>query len=383
MAFYESLEAQQEAQKLDDAYEKKWDKYTENPDLAKEEREKANEIFTSKKSPEELKKIQQIINKVEKLKLLQENSELNPDELFEMAEKIIKEESKKVEVPESAEPIVNETTTEVWSILEKSSFENNKWWVQWTKEKIQSNLDLDNNQLNQRLNNKEKNISEATEIFFTKDKISEYSQNPKSENSNTEELKELWESLVKWDKIVDEDLINILWNFIIETWEENLETYSLENPEAVNEALNNAFELQIELVKDWKVNYRTETVENLKKEILNDDLTNPLEKLKKFKELKTEINTSVWSIAWKREKATTWVEKKKQLQEQLKKLKLEYNKIKNNTDNNTDDVSKIKEIKEEAIKIYKLLKEKPKSWEVMWGSDFDKISWVEKISENT
>jgi len=45
--------------------------------------------------------------------------------------------------------------------------------------------------LNQRLNNKEKNISEATEIFFTKDKISEYSQNPKSENSNTEELKEL------------------------------------------------------------------------------------------------------------------------------------------------------------------------------------------------
>ncbi len=279
------------------------------------------------------------------------------------------------EVPESAEPIVEKTTWNVKDILDnpknqENIIENeNKWWVEWVKDKIQSNLDLEPNQLKEKLNNKKENISNAKEIFFSKEKLWEYSQNLQSETSNTESLKELWESLIQWEKIVDEDLVNILWNFVIETWEENISDYALENPEAVDEALNNAFELQIELVKDWKVNYRTETVENLKNEILDNDLTNPLEKLEKFKQLKAEVNTSIWSIAKKREKSTTWTEKQK-LQEKQKQLQTKYKKLNKNPEQNKD---KIKEIIEEAKNIEKQLKEKPKSGEVMSWNKTDKI----------
>jgi hypothetical protein len=136
--------------------------------------------------------------------------------------------------------------------------------------------------------------------------------------------------------------------------------------------LNEAFELQIEKVIDWKVNYRTETVENLKNEILDDTLTNPLEKLEKFKKLKEEVNLSVWSIAKKREKSTNWVEKNK-LKEQLENLKAEY---KHKKENNTLTENRKKEIIEEWNKIRELLNiEKPK-WDIdmWWDIKIEKIS---------
>lgn len=283
------------------------------------------------------------------------------------------------EVPESAELLVEETSKKVWNIINipKSkeginSITPNKWWIEWVKDKIQSNLSLEPKQLQEKLNNKEKNIWQATELFFNKKRIWEYSQIPKSESTNTESLKNLWENIIEWEKKVDEDLTNILWNFVIEPWNESLKEYYLKNPDIVNKALNNAFELQIEKIKEWKVNLKTE-VENLKNEILDDNKTNPLEKLQKFKELKTEVNTTIWSLAQKREKATTWVEKQK-LQERQKQLQTEYKSLNKNPKKNKD---KINEISEEAIKIDKQLKEKPKSWEVMswWG----KIDINEKV----
>lgn len=374
MVFTESLEVQQEANKKNTEYEEKWKKYEENPDLAEQERKKANEVFTSKKSPEELKKIKQIVEKVEELENNPEYSEEHQDTLYEIATIMVEELENQEQIPESTKPVIEETTNQIWYIIENPNPEiennKNKLWVEWVKEKIQSNLSLEPKQLQEKLNNKEKNIWQAKEIFFNKEQIWEYSQNPKSESSNSEILKNLWENIIKWEKIVDEDLTNILWNFVIEPWKESLKEYYLENPDIVEKALNNAFELQIELVKDWKVNYRTETVENLKNEILDDDKTNPLEKLQKFKELKAEVNTTIWSLAQKREKATTWVEKQK-LQERKKELKAKYKKLNENPKKNKD---KINEITEEAIKIDKQLKEKPKSWEV--------ISWWGKIDIN-
>ena len=253
-------------------------------------------------------------------------------------------------------------------------------WVQGTKDKIQSNLGLDNNQLNEKLNNKEKNISQAKELLFKKEQINEYSQNPKSANSNTTSLEELWEWLIQWEKIVDKDLTDVLSNFIIETWKVNLEEYWSNNSEAIYEALNNAFELQIEKIKDWKVNYRTETVETLKKDILDDSKTNPLEKLEKFKDLKSEIDTSVWSISKKREKITIW---EKKLKEKQEKLKNEYKKLNKNPEKNKE---KINEIKKEAKEIDKLLKEKKekKTWtETIWLNFDLNSNSKEKISENS
>jgi len=283
-------------------------------------------------------------------------------------------------IPESAEIIAKETTDNISNILENPE-ENNKWWIIWVEEKMQSNLSIEPEKLKERLSNKEKNISEWKEIFFTKDKISEYSQNTKSENNNTEQLKDLWENLIEWEKIVDEDLKNILWNFLIDTWEQTIEEYSLENPEDINEALNNAFELQIEKIKDWKVNYRTETVNNLKKEILNDDLTNPLEKIKKFKELKTEINTNIWSIAKKREKNTTWTEKVKlELEKEKIELQKEYAKLNKNPKQNKEQ---LKKIVERAKNINKLLKNKTKSWDAKIASWNKKIETLWNIEKST
>jgi len=283
------------------------------------------------------------------------------------------------EIPESAQPISTETTEKVWDILDNNN-EIKAEWVQGTKDKIQSNLGLDNNQLNEKLNNKEKNISQAKELLFKKEQINEYSQNPKSANSNTTSLEELWEWLIQWEKIVDKDLTDVLSNFIIETWKVNLEEYWSNNSEAIYEALNNAFELQIEKIKDWKVNYRTETVETLKKDILDDSKTNPLEKLEKFKDLKSEIDTSVWSISKKREKITIW---EKKLKEKQEKLKNEYKKLNKNPEKNKE---KINEIKKEAKEIDKLLKEKKekKTWtETIWLNFDLNSNSKEKISENS
>jgi len=293
----------------------------------------------------------------------------------ENKEQIIEEK----EIPESAQPISTETTEKVWDILDNNNNEIKTEWIQGTKDKIQSNLGLDNKQLNEKLNNKEKNISQAKELLFKKEQINEYSQNPKSTTTNTTNLEILWEWLIKWEKIVDKDLTDVLSNFVIKTWKENLEEYWINNPEAINEALNNAFELQIEKIKDWKVNYRTETVETLKKDILDNDKTNPLEKLEKFKELKSEIDTSVWSISKKREKATIWEKKLKDKQE---KLKNEYKELNKNPEENKE---RINEIKKEAKEIDKLLKQKKeeKSWiETIW-LDFDLNSNSnEKAQEN-
>lgn len=357
-------------------YKKESEKAKAN--LPKQKDELNKSLYWTNKSPEELDKFQQIINKVDELRLLPENSEKHSDELFEIAEILVEKELNETwEIPETVKPIISETSSKVTDILGEPEIKNDKWWIQWTKEKIQKRLWVENNDFEKQLSNKEGNISQASKIFFKEDQIWDYFQNPKAESSNSESLKTLWENLFEWDKIIDEDLNNILWNFVIETWKENLDTYSSDNPEVVNEALNNAFELQIEKVKDWKVNYKTETVENLKKEILNDDLSNPLEKLEKFKILKSEVNRSVWAISGKREKDTSWVEKI-ELKKNLDKLKEEYNKIKDNTDHVSK--TRIEQIKKEAVKIKKELKkiDEPKSWEVIWGDELDKISWLKQ-----
>ena len=275
---------------------------------------------------------------------------------------------------------------QVWNILDNNWKENleNKWWIESVEDKISARLNLEPKQLKKRLESttgREKNISQGKSIFFGKKQISKYSSNPKSESNNLDILKELWNNIIKNEKVVDTDLKNILWNFVIDTWKQNIENYALENPEECSKALNQAFELQIEKVKDWKVNYRIETVDNLQKEILNDDLTNPLEKLEKFKKLKAEVNTSIWSIAKKREKNTTWKEKtKKQLQEQKKQLQIEYKKLIKNPEQNKD---KIKEIIEKAKKLEKQLKEKAKNnWIEKTWKDFDKKEIPDFLSEN-
>jgi len=326
-------------------------------------------------SPENWENFNDFKNRVSEFKKeLIENIIWKKSDKQENKEQIIEEK----EIPESVQPISTETIEKVWDILDNNN-EIKTEWIQGTKDKIQSNLGLDNKQLNEKLNNKEKNISQAKELLFKKEQINEYSQNPKSTTTNIINLETSWEWLFKWEKIVDKDLTDILSNFIIETWKENLEEYWMNNPEAINEALNNAFELQIEKIKDWKVNYRTETVETLKKDILDDDKTNPLEKLEKFKELKSEIDTSVWSLSKKREKATIWEKKLKDKQE---KLKNEYKKLNKNPGTNKE---RINEIKKEAKEIDKLLKQKKeeKSWiETIW-LEFDLNSNSnEKAQEN-
>ncbi|MDQ7022304.1 MAG: hypothetical protein Q9M97_02025 [Candidatus Gracilibacteria bacterium] len=98
--------------------------------------------------------------------------------------------------------IVEETASDVGDILETTE-KSKKGGIEGTKDKISSRLDLDEKQINEKLNNtseREKNLGQAKEIFFGKEQILEYSDNLKSESSNFENLKELGDNIIKSDK---------------------------------------------------------------------------------------------------------------------------------------------------------------------------------------
>lgn len=290
----------------------------------------------------------------------------------------------KIEIPKSAEPTTKETSEKVWDILDNTKNNSEQTW----KDKIQARLWLNDKQINKKLNTpaeREKNINNAKEIFFTKEKISEYIQSPETQLDDKNPLKNFWETIFKEWEIIDEDLQNILWNFIIENWDDDLKTYSLKNPELVNESLNDAFEIEIEKLLKWKNkdNYNSDAIEKIKNNILDDNITkNPLEKLQKFKELKLSLQTS---IASKFSKTKKLLEKgnSKELKSEKNRLAKLYNNLKQNLEKIYIKPSENKILKE-ILENYKKVDEKIKWWDVMQWWKLDKTkTWVEKISENS
>lgn len=139
------------------------------------------------------------------------------------------------------------------------------------------------------------NTKQAESLFF----------NPTSLNASfwNIDAKKRQENIVwfnantKWDGPLQDSFQRIEWNFVLpeDLKDKSLQELYNEDPqnfETVNEALSLAILLELESnVLDGKMNYPKETVERLKGEIQDRD-TSPFEKLKKFWEIYTLVETS-------------------------------------------------------------------------------------------
>jgi len=294
------------------------------------------------------------------------------DSIWDNKWEILKHNNSVENIPESAQPIVQSIKSKTGSILlntsEKETIKEKPKQENKTdiEQKMQKNLGLESGkELWEKLYNTESrsnNLKQAKEIFFSPDKVKQYSsKNPK--------LEQFGEGIFEWEWM-DEDLREILWNFVI-----NSETTNLSDldPKDTNEALNNAFDLEVAQLLEWKVNYKEETIIKLRKDMLSSD--NPLEKLQIFKNLKDVVNVSVGSLATKSEKLkkkTSW--EKEAITKKLKLLQKEFHSW-----NITPE--RKKQIRVDFNTLKEQLKT-VKSWEVMqwWKLDMNKTN-NEKISE--
>jgi len=400
----ESLEAQQEANKANTEYEEKWKKYEENPDLAKQNMKKANETFTSKKSPEELDKFQKVLEEVENLKLIPENKDKHSDELFKIAEKIVEEREWKenqqnseeeIQIPESAEPITTKTTEKVWNILTSPK----EVKVEKSKDKIDKNLLftpikpiidwLEANWYIQNNNEINKNLVEGKVIKKTlfesvesnkelKENLWNYFEQKETMTPNTFEKSKFWTDIEKSNlKITTIWWLELLMaeNYISipnkQTWKNNIE-------EDISRTMD------ISLNKIIKVNskdFRQANWELIKKIQDSWDIQTKYENLKELYKLDLKSDSKFFS---KNDKL-----RKKKIETKIEKLDKQYKDFWVTIDIKSQN--KQMKVREEILKLKEQLEElnieKPtKQWDAKtWWSEIDVIDndSSEIISENS
>ncbi len=214
--------------------------------------------------------------------------------------------------------------------------------------------------------NRTNNIEQAKDLLFSEPQVKQYA------NWN-EKLAQFGEQVFEWWN-VHEELAEVLANFVILS---DAKTPSDVESTQINEALNNAFNLEIAKEVEWKVNYKEETVSKMRSEILSND-TNPLEKFQKFLELRAEVQKSVWAIAKKTEKlkksTSTAAQKKEALQKRANELQAEAQDKENPVTQ-----ERKKAIRQELVELKKQYAEVGK-WEVITWGEKDVVS--DKIQEN-
>jgi len=385
MTVHESIEAQQKAKQLDTAYENKWEKYEENPDLARQEREKANQTFTSTKPAEEIDKYKIILEEVEKLKLLPENEDKHSDELFEIAEKIVEERELK-ENKQNPEEKIRENYENLTSEININNPENsvlNRLVESWkltgeTNEIIEINIETNwtlDKDLKESITNKDDlSIIENTLKQIPENRDSIPVDNLYNFKKDFPELSDIainWVEakwIKKWEEPESKEILayRYIWENYIKIWD---------NPEDKDKNYSTAIKTaSANILKNNTIKDKDSIA--FQQAILNIHWEN--------KEKQFEWLTSLIWIAEK-EKNENWaianklkLKTKPKLKEQLENLKAEYKVLEKNKNNDIEYYNiRKKEIIKEWNKIQELLKEKPKSWEVMWWTKLDKIPGVE------
>lgn len=214
-----------------------------------------------------------------------------------------------------------------------SRYEANTWYT--------------NTEVQDKLTNKaerEKNKDKALKLFYNKWDIKWIIEWTNSDPKIASEKLERFNS-----DAYQEDLQIIMWNFVTNVeWETLKEVFKdwewAEDSARILESLNLAFEMQIVKLTEWKANYNIETVEDLVLELREWD---PFEKLEKFEQIKSLVNTSEWTKGKKSneffQNIQTWREEKE------KSLEERFNNLKEQVEN----AKKLKNEKKENLEIEK------------------------------
>ena len=379
----EVLWSRKQTEKNNTEYQKEQDKASNN--LPKDNKNFNNTFYKkpsnfSKLFWETLKEFESNPEEIKKASLKtwykKEEWQSQEDFIDELAEKLIK---LKIEKDENLVEEWQDKNTE-WKI--ESAISQDK--VEFTRDKILSRLDMwdenKKNNISKNLDNPEnrkENFEKAKTIFFWKEQlIEDIKWNDSLLKFSGNIFKKEWNGV----KIVDDDLENILWNFVTNIeWINFSELDDWSQIEAKN-VLNDCFELEINELLDWKNtnNYNTTAIEEMKSEILDDNIIkNPLEKLQKFKELKLSLQTSIASKFVKTEKLLKNKDTK-QLKSERNTLAKLYNNLKNSLDKIFVNTSKNKVLKN-ILENYKTIEKTIKWWEVMWWWEIEKNkTWTEK-----
>lgn len=210
----------------------------------------------------------------------------------------------------------------------------------------------------------EKNIDKWMQLFFSKD--------------NPDLIEEEVEFL--WDEEVQSDLKSILWNFLVNIEENNINELNENQKKDVEIVLNSAFDLQISKLINNKNNYPTITVENYITEIHNWE---PIDKIKSYEELKQLVNNWEW-ISWtamekwkNKIMANIKIQVAKKVEDHISDLE---SLLKNTEINIAADIRE--KLWEELVQL-KATSEDIAWWEVMsWNKDDKLWDWWDTISEN-
>ncbi len=163
---------------------------------------------------------------------------------------------------------------------------------------------------------REANKQRAEQLFYNPETIESIIKSSVSEPKEQEVRLERFNS-----DSYQEDLEIIMWNFSTQvegaSLSEIYEKWGAWASFEVNEALNVAFKMQIEVVLDWKMNYSREQVDKL---LVDLSLWDPFEKLDIFEEIKSIVNQKEWAW-WRKQdmafrKMKAWVEAKAEALEQ-------------------------------------------------------------------
>jgi hypothetical protein len=263
------------------------------------------------------------------------------------------------EKQEKANTEYNTPPTVTLHDLKQDALKNLYWWKKETIPEITEQIE-----------DKEANKQRAEQLFYNPETIEKIIKSGVSDNKEQEARLEKFNS-----PEYQEDLEIIMWNFStdIEWWSlaEIFEKWWAEDSFTINEALNIAFKMEIEVVLDGKANYSTETINRL---ITSLELWDPFKKLDIFEEIKGFVNTK--EATWKKQDIAfrdmkKWSEAQElSLEQQFENLKEKVQKVQQewNKEKLIELQEDLKILKEEAIS----------SGDVFVAGDIDKLN--QKIS---
>ena len=295
--------------------------------------------------------------------------------------------TKDIEAPESAEPIVNETTRKVWDILgntekKESVIDKNllfaplKPLIDW----LESNWYIQkSSELKKRLNKwkdiKKELVNSIEWNKELKENITNYFEQKETITPKTFEKSKFWvdsqtislkiESVWWLELLMAENYISIPNK---KTWKNNIE-------EDISRSMN------ISLNKILKVNskeFKEANYDLISKIQKSTNIESKYKNLSKLHDLDLKSDSKFFS---KNDKL-----RKKKVETKIATLEKKYKSFLVTMDiKKQNEQMKIREqIMELREQLLELNIKKPKSWEVMWGSDFDKNpNWVENILKNT